>query len=83
MVLGYDPPVLKFILKDFKKMMNVEQIRIAMRDRKLPIVATAVGIEQGRLWRIMTCRASFLRESELIALSEYLGATPRHATTTK
>lgn len=83
MVLGYDPPVLKFILKDFKKMLNIEQIRAALHDRKPAIVASAVGIDAGRVWRIQTNRATYLRESELRALSDYLAASVTIETPTK
>ena len=57
-------------------MLNIEQIRAALRDRKPAIVAAAVGIAYDRVWRIQTSRATYLRESELRALSDYLSAAP-------
>lgn len=53
-------------------MLTVEQIREKLKDRRLPVVAAACGVEYREVWRIATGKAIRVRPQTLERLSAYL-----------
>jgi len=57
---------------------TMDEIRVRLADRKLPVVADACGIPYPTLWRLMVGRQE-AKQSTLEALTNYLGGTHGNA----
>jgi hypothetical protein len=57
---------------------TMDEIRVRLADRKLPVVADACGIPYPTLWRLMVGRQE-AKQSVLEALTNYIGGTHGNA----
>jgi hypothetical protein len=57
---------------------TMDEIRVRLADRKLPVVADACGIPYPTLWRLMVGRQE-AKQSVLQALTNYIGGTHGNA----
>ena len=57
-------------------MLTIEQIRAALNDRRLPVVARETGLAYDTVWRIASGRYRQVQYETVKALSDYLMRGP-------
>jgi transcriptional regulator with XRE-family HTH domain len=58
------------------ELLSVEEIRRALRDRRLRVVARATGLHYNTLWRLREGRGGAPKLEVLEKLTRYLRSTP-------